>query len=60
MGIGLLGTGSYTVTPKTLNIAAGAMEIELSSEGFQITPAITSDFAVTLTTKSEQSFSLRF
>ncbi len=57
---GVIGTGAQTLTPQTLDIAAGAMVVQLSSDGVNIDAAASPDFAVTLTTKGNRAFTVRF
>lgn len=60
IGAGLIGTGAQTLTPKALDVTAGSVKIELAGQGFKIDTAATPDFAVTLKTKGERTFTLRF
>lgn len=60
LGAGVIGTGAQTLTPQSLEIAAGSVVFELGSNGLNIDAAIHPDFAVTLTTKGERAFTVRF
>lgn len=59
VGAGVVGTGAHTLTPQTLEIAAGSVVFELGADGLEIDAAIRPDFAVTLTTKGDRAFTVR-
>lgn len=60
LGAGLIGTGAQTFTPQSLDIAAGSVVFELSGQGLKVNAAARPDFAVTLTTKGDRAFTVRF
>lgn len=60
IGAGAIGTGAHTLTPQTLEISAGSVVFEVGADGLNIDAASRPDFAVTLTTKGDRAFTVRF
>lgn len=57
---GVIGTGAHTFTPQSLNVTAGAVVFEAGNQGLKVDVAPTPDFAVSLTTKGDRTFTVRF
>lgn len=60
IGAGTLGTGAATFTPQTLAVTAGSVSLELGAAGVEMNVAQKADYSVTLTTRGEREFTLRF
>ncbi len=59
LSAGVLGTGATTLTPQTLEISAGALIVEVGSEGLNFDVNAKPDFGFTLTTKGDRQFTVR-
>lgn len=60
IGAGVIGTGAQTFTPQELNIAAGIVVFQVAGDGVHLNVADAADFSVTLTTKGQKAFTVRF
>lgn len=60
IGAGALGTGAHTFTPQSLNVTAGSIVFEAGVNGLKVDVASIPDFAVTVTTKGDRAFTVRF
>lgn len=60
MGAGIIGTGSQTLSPQDLELAAGSVSVTLSAEGFETVVNTKPEYAIRLSMKSGRSVALRF
>lgn len=60
IGAGTLGTGASAFTPQNLAVTAGSVSLELGTNGAHMNVAETPEFSVTLSTKGQREFTIRF
>jgi hypothetical protein len=57
---GTLGTGVATFTPQNFIVTAGSVNLDVSAQGVHMNVVQEPEFSVTLTTKGEREFTVRF
>jgi len=59
-GAGIIGTGSQAVAPQSFELSAGAISVEVSGEGVTTKANENPELGVTILTKGNRQFTLRF
>ncbi len=59
-GAGIVGTGGQVVSPKALELSAGAVAYQITTEGVETSQNQSPEFGITLITKGDRQVTIRF
>jgi len=59
-GAGIVGTGGQAVSPKALELSAGTVAYQITTDGVETSPKQSPEFGITLITKGDRQVTIRF
>jgi len=59
-GAGIIGTGSQAIAPPSIELSAGAIAYEVSTEGLKAKTNANPEFGITIVTKGNKQLTIRF
>lgn len=59
-GAGIIGTGSQTIAPPSIELSAGAVAYEVSTDGLKAKAKANPEFGITVITKGNKQLTIRF